>query len=133
MKSCGKDFQVTNNVILKGLENMTIGNYVFIGNNSIIFALTFVELQDEVMVAPNVIIVSGDHGYENGSFRFKKGTRKPILISKGSWVASNSTISKGSTLPNGSVLAANSFLNKPFSKPNSVYTGSPAKWIKKIN
>lgn len=133
MIRCGKDFQVTHDAIIKDLQNISIGNNVFIGDMSIMMGSGKIIIEDEVMLAPHVVLISGNHTFINGSYRYGKGDVGEILISRGSWIASNCTIAKGSRLPNGSVLSANSFLNKKFDEINSIYAGTPAKWIKKID
>lgn len=132
MKKCGTDFQVTHDTIIKDLQGISIGRHVFVGNGSIIMGSGTIEIEDEVLIAPHVIIISGNHGLKDDSFRYGAGECGHIHIGKGAWVAGNSTICKDSTLPAGSVLGANSFLNKIFSERCSLYGGVPAKFIKRL-
>lgn len=133
MKKCGSNFQVANNVILKGIHNFSIGNNVFFGNNCIIMGSGNLRIEDEVMIAPNTVIVTGNHTSVDGSFRFGAIKIGEIMIQKGSWVGANCSIAIGAILPAGCVLGANSFLNKPFYEENSLYAGAPARYIKKID
>lgn len=130
MKKCGKDFQVSNNVILKNLSNISIGNNVFIANNSILMGSGFIDIKDEVLIGPNVVIISGNHTKLDSSYRYGKSDNGIIEIDEGCWITSNCTIAKNSKLPKGSVLAANSFLNKKYDIENAIYGGIPAKLIK---
>lgn len=130
MLKCGRDFQVSHDVILKGLANLKIGNNVFIGNHSIIMGSGSVTIEDEVMLGPNVIVVSGNHTLKSGSYRYGCSDYGEIFIGRGAWIAANCTISMNSTLPHGSLLGANSFLNKNLEVPNAIYGGIPAKFIK---
>lgn len=130
MKECGKDFQVTSDSMLKGLENIKVGNNCFIGNKTIIFGSGEVIIKDEVMFAPNSVIISGNHTQINGSYRYGKPNSGKIEIGKGSWVGSNTTVVMNSYLPSGSILGANSFLNKKFKEQGALYAGVPAKFIK---
>ena len=132
MASCGKDFQVTHDAILKGLQNLTVGNNVFIGNHTIILASFNIEIANEVLIAPHCTIVDGVHTSLNGSFRYGPPKSGAVSICSGAWIGANSTITINSFLPRGSVLGANSFLNKKFNQELSFYTGSPAKFIKKL-
>ena len=88
-------------------------------------------IEDEVMLAPHVILISGNHKSTNGSYRYGKGEYGTIRIGKGAWIAANSTVQKDSALPRNSVLAANSFLNKEFTEEDSFYGGVPAKFLKR--
>lgn len=113
------------------MQKIKIGENCFVGNNTVIIGVGFCYLDDEVQIGPNCVIVSSNHTSVNGSYRFAKGEDiGPIYINHGSWIAANCTIAKGSKLPENSVLAANSFLNKIFEIPNSIYGGVPAKFIK---
>ncbi|MFA8300216.1 MAG: hypothetical protein ACEPOV_08645 [Hyphomicrobiales bacterium] len=131
MRKRGRDFQVTHNTIIKSLQNIEVGNNVFIGNFSVILAAANVIVHDEVQIGPNVIIISGNHTKLNGSYRFGKPDREEIILERGSWVSANCTIAKGSMLPSGSVLAANSLLNKKHTTKDGIYGGVPAKLLKK--
>ena len=130
MKSCGRDFQVTHDTIIKDIAGISVGKHCFIGNGSVLLGSGTIEIEDEVMLAPHVIIVSGNHVLDNGSFRYASGDRGHIHIGKGAWVAGNCTIARNSNLPSGSVLSANSFLNKEFTEEYALYGGVPAKFIK---
>ena len=132
IKKCGKNFQVANNVYLKNLLNLEIGNNVFIGNNSMILGSGQIIIEDEVLIGPNVVVISGSHTKIGKSYRYGQASIGTIILKRGSWVTSNCTIVKDSKLPEGSVLGANSVLNKIFDIEEGLYAGSPAKFIKKI-
>lgn len=132
MKKCGRNFQVTNNAILKGLSNFSIGEDVFIGNNCIIMGSGELIIENEVMIAPNTVIVMGNHTSINNSYRFGPIKKGKIVIKKGSWVGANCTIAIGAVLPENSILGANSFLNKEFEISKSLYAGAPAKYITEL-
>lgn len=133
MKKCGKDIQVAHNVIFQRLEKMSLGSHIYFGTGVIQLGGGELTIEDEVPIGPHCIIVSGNHTRLNRSFFYGKGVRDNIKICKGSWVAGNCTITKGSVLPAGSVLAANSVLNKVFSEEDCVYGGCPAKLLKHYN
>ena len=130
MKKCGKDFQVTHDAIIKGLQSIMVGSNCFVGNSSVIMGNGYIIIEDQVMLAPQVILISGNHTSKNGSYRYGQGDVGRIFIGKGAWIAGNSTIQKDSALPANSVLSANSFLNKIYTEENSVYGGVPAKLLR---
>lgn len=133
MTKCGIDFQVSHDVIIKDLQGIRIGDHVFIGNGTIAMGSGTIVIEDEVLIAPHCIIISGNHVFDNGSFRSKKSDSGKIHIGRGSWVAGNCTIARDSCLPAFSILSANSFLNKPFYEEKVLYGGVPAKMIKKLD
>ena len=132
MEQCGHDFQVTHDAYIKDLDYLSVGNHVFVGNGTVIMGSGTITIEDEVMFAPHCIVISGNHVQQNGSFRYGKGDRGHIHIGRGSWVAGNSTIQRGSKLPPASVLSANSFLNKCYDEEGALYGGVPARFIKKL-
>lgn len=136
MISCGKNFQVSHDASIKALEYIQIGNNCYVANNVLFLGSGGTYIEDEVMIAPNCIIVSGKHSHFNESFRYgisSQENKDKIVLSFGSWVGGNCTVYAGACLPKGSVLAANSLLNKKFETGNSIYGGVPAKFIKRIN
>lgn len=132
MQKRGRDFQVTHDAIIKDLKGISVGDHVFIGNHAIMMGSGTIDIEDEVQLAPHVILISGNHTSLNKSYRYGKGDIGRIFVGRGAWVAGNSTIQRDSALPANSVLSANSFLNKVFTEEDSIYGGVPAKFIKKI-
>lgn len=130
MRSCGKNFQVTHDAIIKNLENISVGEKCFVGNNSIIMGGGQIYIEDEVMFAPNVVVISGNHTSKNGSYRFGPSDVGYINIGRGTWIASNCTIQRNTKLPANSVLSANSFLNKVYEQ-SAIYGGVPATLLRK--
>ena len=132
MGSCGKNFQVTQNAILRSLDTLYVGKNVYIANNCVVLGGGKILIEDDVLIGPNTVIASRNHTKAGDSFRYGKSYSGKIVIGKGAWVSANCTIVTDSFLPNGSILAANSVITKKFSKPNSLYAGAPAKFIKEL-
>jgi len=133
MKKCGKDFQVTHDVIIRGLENLSVGNHVYIGNMTVLLGSGKIYIDDNVQIGPHCTLASGKHKYVNGSFSRYESEIGKIVIEKGSWIAANCVLAYGAVLPQGSVLAACSYLSKPLKNPNSIYGGVPAEFIMKYS
>jgi acetyltransferase-like isoleucine patch superfamily enzyme len=101
-------------------QNCTISGVkagVFIGNN--------------VMIAPNVVIVAFNHGFEEPDIPMinQRNTEARVIIENNVWIASNCTIGKGVKIGEGTIIAANSFVNKDV-PPFSIAGGVPANIIK---
>jgi acetyltransferase-like isoleucine patch superfamily enzyme len=111
-----------------------IGNNVHINSASILCNSTKVIIGDNVLIAPNCILSDSDfHGLEPS----KRSTRnpeldKPIIIENNVWISMNCIILKGTRIGENSVIAAGSIVITDV-KPNSLYAGNPAKFIKKID
>lgn len=132
MKECGVNFQVTSSALINSLAGLVVGRDVYIGPNTIIIAVDLI-IENEVLIGPNCVISGANHTFSNGSFRFGPSIGSPILICQGSWVAANCTITSGTILPPRSILAASAVLLDKLNKPDSLYAGIPAKFIKVIN
>jgi acetyltransferase-like isoleucine patch superfamily enzyme len=132
MKKCGRNFQVTASTMFNSLAGLVIGSDVYIGPHTIIIAVDVI-IGNEVLIGPSCVISGGNHSFINGSFRFGPTICSSVLISDGSWVAANCTITSGSVLPPRSILAANAVLTSKFDKGDCLYGGIPAKFIKEIN
>lgn len=133
LKKCGNNFQIGLNVKLEHLNNIEIGNNVYIGHGSWISGLRGgVKFEDEVMLGPYVKMVSSNHTFENGSARFAKGEGKKINVGFGTWIASGVIVVSGVNIGQSCLIAAGSVVTKdipPFSK----VAGIPAKIIGEIN
>lgn len=129
MPRCGRDFQVSASTILRNLENIHVGDHVYLAPNVIINAITTVKLGNEVMVGFNSVIVSGNHTREGMSYRFGKSKVASIMIGNGTWIAANCTVIAGATIGEGCLVAANSAIAGDCSL-HGVYAGVPARKIK---
>ena len=129
MKKCGKNFQVTSSTIINSLAGFEVGDNVYIGPNTVIIAID-IKIENEVLIGPNCVISGGNHTFLGKSFRFGKSERGTVLISEGSWIAGNCTITSNSILPPRSILAAGAVLTKKFTESDSIFAGTPACFIK---
>jgi acetyltransferase-like isoleucine patch superfamily enzyme len=126
---CGKNFQVSSDVMIINLENLYVGNDVYLAPGVIINAIDKIYLEDEVMIGFNSVLVSGNHTLSNSSYRFSTSYLSPISIGKGSWIAANCTITAGTVIDDSVLIGANSLVRGRCLK-NSIYAGNPATFIK---
>lgn len=132
MSNCGKNFQVCSTAYINSLNSLSIGKNVYLAHNTTILGKEII-IGDEVLIGPNTVIVSGNHTYLNGSFRFGKSLSKPIVINNGVWIGANCTILAGSSIPATSIIGAGSVVSKKIEESGSLYAGSPAKLVKKLD
>ncbi len=126
-----KNFQVASTATLRNLENLYVGNDVYIAPGAIVNAIDTVTLGDEVMIAFNTVISSGNHTMLDNSYRFGVSKKSPILIKKGSWVAANCTVVAGTVIEEGCLIAANSTA-RGHCQEYCIYSGVPAKLVRKV-
>jgi len=89
-----------------------------------------VDIGDDVMFAPNVLVYSRGHGMKKGVLmRMQPKTNKKITIGNDVWVGANAVILPGVNICDGAVIAAGSVVNKDVPK-YAVVAGVPAAVIK---
>jgi len=128
MAGCGTNFQVSASVVLRCLENISVGRDVYLAPGVVLNASGPINLHDEVMVGFNSLLVSGNHSARNRSFRFGAPVLGEIKIGYGSWIAGNCTVLAGANMGTCCVLAANSVCSKKVAD-FLIFGGVPAKLI----
>ena len=113
-----------------GGENIRVGRNVFINQNCTMYDLGGIDIADDVMIAPNVSIITSGHPIEP-SQRRAFVIAKPIVIEKNVWIAVGVTIIGGVTVGQNSVVAAGSVVTKDV-PPNTLVGGNPARVIRSI-
>lgn len=113
-----------------GGADTTVGRNVFVNQNCTFYDLGGLEIEDDVMIGPNVSLITSGHALEPDRRRSAVVAR-PIRIRRGVWIAANVTIIGGVTVGENSVVAAGSVVTKDV-PPNSLVGGNPAKVIRLI-
>lgn len=110
-------------------KHTSIGKNVFINFNCTMLAWGGITIEDNVLIAPNVSILTESHPLDPNERQSLKS--RPIHIKKGAWIGANATILKGVTIGENAVVAAGSVVSKEV-PDNVVVGGTPAKIIKQI-
>jgi acetyltransferase-like isoleucine patch superfamily enzyme len=113
-----------------GGNEMRIGRNVFINQNCTFYDLGGIDIADEVMIGPNVSIITSGHPLEP-SQRRSVTTGKPIVIERNVWIATGATIIGGVTIGKNSVVAAGSVVTKDV-PANTLAGGNPAGVIRGV-
>ncbi|WP_413992154.1 sugar O-acetyltransferase [Labrys okinawensis] len=112
-----------------GLD-IRVGCNVFVNQNCTFYDLGGLDIADDVMIGPNVSIITSGHPLAP-SQRRAFVTAKPIVIERNVWIAAGATIIGGVTVGENSVVAAGSVVTKDV-PPNSLAGGNPASIIRSI-
>jgi acetyltransferase-like isoleucine patch superfamily enzyme len=112
-----------------GLD-LRVGRRVFINQCCTIYDLGGVDIADDVMLGPNVNIITTGHPLAPSQRRASIEAR-PIVIEKNVWIATAATIIGGVTVGENSVVAAGAVVTKDV-PPNSLAAGVPARVIRSL-
>jgi acetyltransferase-like isoleucine patch superfamily enzyme len=113
-----------------GGENIRVGRNVFINQNCTMYDLGGIDIGDDVMIGPNVSIITSSHPLDP-SQRRACVIAKPIVIRRNVWIAAGATIIGGVTIGENSVVAAGSVVTRDV-PPNCLAGGNPARVIRSI-
>ncbi|MDR2914102.1 MAG: sugar O-acetyltransferase [Tannerella sp.] len=110
-------------------KHTTIGKNVFINFNCTFLDLGGIIIEDNVLIGPNVSILSEGHPVspENRHSLVPES----IHIKKNAWIGAGATILQGITIGENSVVAAGAVVSKDV-PDNTIVGGIPAKIIKAI-
>ncbi|GAB2545112.1 sugar O-acetyltransferase [Rhodanobacter koreensis] len=113
-----------------GGNEIRVGRNVFVNQNCTFYDLGGLDIADDVMIGPNVSIITAGHPLEP-SQRRSITIGKPIVIERNVWIAAGATIIGGVTVGENSVVAAGSVVTRDV-PPNTLVGGNPARVIRPI-
>jgi len=101
---------------------LTIGNHVWIGEETWIDSLTSIEIGDNVCISQGAMLLTGNHDYKRTSFDL---VVKKITIEAGVWIGAKSVVCPGVTCFQHSVLSVSSIATTNLDA-YGIYQGNPA-------
>ena len=111
-------------------KNTKIGKNVFINFDCVFLDLGGITIEDNVLIAPKVSLLSEEHPVTpNDRQSLIPGH---ILIKKNAWIGAGATILPGITIGENAIVAAGAVVSKDV-PANTIVGGVPAKIIKSIN
>ncbi|WP_338638638.1 sugar O-acetyltransferase [Burkholderia pyrrocinia] len=113
-----------------GGAGMKIGRNVFVNQNCTFYDLGGLEIGDDVMIGPNVSLITSGHPVEP-SRRRDFVVAKSITIERNVWIGAGATIIGGVTVGENSVVAAGAVVTEDV-PPNTLVGGNPATVIRSI-
>jgi acetyltransferase-like isoleucine patch superfamily enzyme len=111
-------------------DEIRVGSNVFVNQNCTFYDLGGLDIADNVMIGPNVNIITAGHPLEP-SQRRSMTIGKPIVIERNVWIAAGATIIGGVTVGENAVVAAGSVVTRDVA-PNTLVGGNPARVIRSI-
>ncbi|MBY4714846.1 sugar O-acetyltransferase [Burkholderia cepacia] len=113
-----------------GGTGMKLGRNVFVNQNCTFYDLGGLAIGDDVMIGPNVSLITSGHPVEP-SRRRDFVVAKPIVIERNVWIGAGATIIGGVTVGENSVVAAGAVVTRDVA-PNVLVGGNPAAVIRSI-
>lgn len=110
-------------------KNIIIGKNVFINFDCVFLDLGGITIEDNVLIAPKVSLLSEGHPLEPENRHAL--VPKPIHIKKNAWIGAGATILQGVTIGENAVVASGAVVSKDV-PDNVIVGGIPAKIIKTI-
>ena len=110
------------------LDRLKIGNNVFINSNCLAMARGGITIEDDVMLAANVQLLSNNHDEYDRQVLLCK----PIHIKKGAWIGAGASILPGVTIGEYAIVGAGAIVTKDVGD-YEVAVGVPAKIVKKLD
>ena len=108
-------------------DNIHIGNNVSINPYFKCMSAGNVYIEDNVMIAMNVSVITNNHDFYDRAVL----TVKDVHIKKNAWIGAGAIILPGVTIGENAIIGAGSVVTKDVA-PNTVVAGNPAKVIKEL-
>ncbi|WP_186236815.1 sugar O-acetyltransferase [Burkholderia gladioli] len=113
-----------------GGTDIRVGRQVFINQNCTFYDLGGIDIGDQVMIGPNVSILTSGHPVEP-SRRRSGVVAKPVVIENNVWIGAGAIILGGVTIGENSVVAAGAVVTRDV--PRDTLAGvNPARVIRSI-
>ena len=110
------------------LDRLKIGNNVFINSHCLAMARGGITIEDDVMLAANVQLLSNNHDEYDRQVLLCK----PIHIKKGAWIGAGASILPGVTIGEYAIVGAGAIVTRDVGD-YEVAVGVPAKTVKKLD
>lgn len=104
-----------------------IGKNVVVMNGCLMMAAGGITIEDKVLIAANVQLISNNHDLGDRAVI----TCRPVRICRNAWIGAGATILPGITVGENAVVGACGVVTKDVA-PNTIVAGNPARLIRKI-
>ena len=138
LAACGKGVSIGRRFEVAGLENITLGNNVYIGPGATVLSTRAkIDIGNYVMSGPNLTVITGDHRIDildrpmmllNDADKLPENDQD-VIISDDVWIGSGVTILKGVKVSSHCVIASGAVVTRDVEPEYSIWGGVPARCI----
>lgn len=129
---CGNDVFVEQGFYCDYGHHIHLGDRVYFNINCTLLDGGKITIGDDVLVGPNVQILTINHPISPQKRLLKTNLAKDVVIGNNVWIGAGAIILPGVEISDGSVIAAGSVVTKKV-ESNYLYAGNPAIKIKKLD
>lgn len=105
MKSCGQGVGLWGNMKITGINQVSLGNNVHIGENAFIRAEGGLTIGDNTHISRNLVLYTMNHDYHGNRLPYdEKMIYKSVFIGKNVWIGMNVCITPGTIIHDGVII-----------------------------
>lgn len=95
-------------------ENISIGNYVHIGENYFLMGIGGIDIGEGTIISRNVVLHSGNHDFKSKDYLPYNSNyiKKKITIGKGVWIGQNVNVLPGVNIGDGAIIGMGTTIAK---------------------
>ena len=124
----GENSTITTPFAGAAFDKIKIGKNVFINNNCLAMARGGITIEDDVMIAGNVQLLSNNHD----EYQRQILVCEEIVIKKGVWIGAGASVLPGVTIGKYAIVGAGAIVTKDV-PDYAVVVGIPAKVVKTLD
>lgn len=113
-----------------GGRNLRFGRNVFVNHGFTAVVVGGIEIGDDVMIGPNVQLISGGHPLDPETRR-SACTCAPIRVGRGVWIGAGAMVLQGVTVGDDAVVAAGAVVTEDV-PPRTLVGGVPARVLREL-
>jgi acetyltransferase-like isoleucine patch superfamily enzyme len=111
-------------------RNLRFGRNVFVNHGCTAMDLGGIAIGDDVMLGPNVQLISSGHPVDPATRR-SQITTAPVRIGRGAWIAAGATVLQGVTVGEDAVVAAGAVVTRDV-PARTLVAGVPARIVRAL-
>ncbi|MCW3039189.1 MAG: hexapeptide repeat-containing transferase [Solirubrobacterales bacterium] len=113
-----------------GGRGLRFGRNVFVNHGCTAMDLGGIDIGDDVMIGPNVHLISSGHPLDPATRR-SAITTAPVRIGRGVWIGAGAMILQGVTVGEDAVVAAGAVVTRDV-PPRTLVAGVPAQVVREV-